>query len=259
MKLERIQCLWVGPRLSVMEQLALTSFVANGHETHLYTYGPVANIPDGVNVRDGNEILPESMIFVYREHNSYSGFSNYFRYRLLLERGGCWADTDLVALRPIAFNDEYVFSSERMRKGDGSAINAGFIKTPAGCDAMRLAWSTCEAKDRTQIKWGETGPALVRHVVETFGLERYVHEPDVFCPIDYPRWETIIDGEAPAIPETAVAVHLWNEMWRRNGRDKDGQHDPRSLYEQLKARYAVPTPDDAVRTGTTPSAESVSA
>jgi hypothetical protein len=232
---EVIQSLWVGPRLSTMEQLALTSFVQNGHEVHLYTYGPVSGVPEGVMVRDGNEILPESMIFVYRDHNSYSGFSNYFRYKLLLDRGGCWADTDLVALRPLRFRDDYVFSSE-LSKGT-QFINAGFIKAPAGCDALRRAWELCSAKDPKQIRWGETGPALVRQVVESFGLERFVRPFDVFCPIGYHDLGVLLDAEAPPVAEATLAIHLWNEMWRRNGRDKDGRYHPGSVYESLKSRY----------------------
>jgi hypothetical protein len=247
--MELIQMLWVGPRLSVMERLALTSFVANGHETHLYTYGDVDGVPAGVIVRDGREILPESMIFFYREHRSYSGFSNFFRYKLLLERGGCWADTDMIALRPLAFDDEYVFSSEDSPKG--AVINAGFIKAPRGSEAMRFAWETCEAKDRDNIRWGETGPALVGATVEKFALQRFVRRPEVFCPIGYREWELLLAPEPPPLPDSSVAVHLWNEMWRRGGRDKDAEHDPRSLYEELKRRYAI-------RTETRSAAESAS-
>ena len=238
-KLELIQTLWVGPRLSAMERLSLASFVSNGHEVHLYTYGAVEGVPEGVIVRDGNEILPQSMIFQYKEQQSYSGFSNFFRYKLLLTRGGCWVDTDMVALQPLAFDDEYVFSSE-MSKGV-QWINAGFIKAPAGSAAMEHAWNICAAKDRTAIRWGETGPALVKECVEKFGLERHVRPFDVFCPIGYQEWERFIDPMPPELPPSTVAVHLWNEMWRRGGRDKDALFDERSIYEQLKRRYGVKT------------------
>jgi hypothetical protein len=84
-----VQGLWIGPELSVMEQLSIASFLRNGHEYHLYVYGEVKNIPMGTRVKDGDEeILPVSMIFQYRREKSYSAFSNFFRYRLLLERGG---------------------------------------------------------------------------------------------------------------------------------------------------------------------------
>ena len=237
MSLERIQSLWIGPRLSVMERLALTSFVQQGHDVELYTYAAVEGVPQGVTVRDGNEILPESMIFTYRDHNSYSGFSNYFRYRLLLDRGGCWVDMDLVALRPLAFDDEHVFSSEDA-KGE-QFVTTSFIKAPAGSPAMQRAWEVCASKDRSQIRWGETGPSLLRSVVAELDLTAHVRAPAVFCPIPYRSWETLLTADAPEIPADAVAVHLWNEMWRRNGREKDGDYDAACLYEQLKTRYGV--------------------
>ena len=237
MTLPRIGTLWIGPRLSAMEQLALTSFVQQGHEVDLYTYGDVADIPAGVTVRDGNEILPESMIFMYREHRSYSGFSNYFRYRMLLERGGCWADTDLVALRPFDFDGDHVFSSEFAR--GTQSINTGFIQAPAGSPVLQRAWDLCSAKDPTQIRWGETGPTLFRSVVESLGMDACVQPPEVFCPLPFPQWLSLLDPEAPALPPAAVAVHLWNELWRRTDKDKDADYDPRCMYEQLKARYGV--------------------
>lgn len=237
MTLPRIQTLWIGPRLSTMEQLALTSFVQHGHDVDLYTYGDVAGVPPGVTLRDGNAILPESMIFLYRDHHSYSGFSNYFRYRLLLERGGCWADMDLVALRPIAFEDEHVFSSEEAR--GGQYVTTSFIQAPAGSPVMQRAWDLCAAKDRTQIRWGETGPALLREVVESLGMQPFVRPPEVFCPLPYPRWESLLEAAAPTLPAATAAVHLWNEMWRRNGKEKDAQYDPACLYERLKERYGM--------------------
>ncbi len=89
-----IQSLWIGPTLSVMERLCMRSFLAHGHDFHLYTYAPIDNVPEGVVVQDGNDILPESMIFQYRDHSSYAGFANFFRYKLLLERGaGGWTLT----------------------------------------------------------------------------------------------------------------------------------------------------------------------
>lgn len=39
-------------------------------------------------------------MFTYREHPSYAGFSSFFRYKLLLERGGWWVDTDSLPAPP---------------------------------------------------------------------------------------------------------------------------------------------------------------
>ena len=73
-----IQGLWVGSRLSVMEQLSITSFLAAGHEYHLFVYDTVSGVPPGAIVKDANHILPASMIFLYPDHNSYAGFADFF-------------------------------------------------------------------------------------------------------------------------------------------------------------------------------------
>ena len=36
-----IQSLWIGERLSVMEQLSIRSYLDQGHPFHLYVYSPV--------------------------------------------------------------------------------------------------------------------------------------------------------------------------------------------------------------------------
>lgn len=216
-----------------MERTSLASFVRHGHEVHLYTYGDVDGVPDGVVVRDGTEILPAQRIFRYREYDSVSGFSNFFRYKLLLERGGWWVDTDIVCLKPFAFDGDHVFASEIFQ---GTAVvTSGAIKAPRGSEAMAYAWEVCDSKDPSTLKWGETGPALMAQVVEHFALQHAVQPPQVFCPVTFDGFSRLIDGEDPLVlPAEAVAVHLWNELWRRVGRDKDAAYDPRCLYEQLK-------------------------
>jgi mannosyltransferase OCH1-like enzyme len=74
-----------------MERLSIASFLTNGHEYHLYVYEEIENAPEGTVLKAANEILPESMIFQYKKYPSHAGFSNFFRYKLLLEKGGGWA------------------------------------------------------------------------------------------------------------------------------------------------------------------------
>jgi Glycosyltransferase sugar-binding region containing DXD motif len=100
-----------------MEILSIRSFQVHGHDYHLYAYEPIENLPAGVVVQDANEILPRSSIFQYTGYATYAGFANFFRYKLLLERGGWWADTDVVCLRPFEFAFPYVFGSETCSRG----------------------------------------------------------------------------------------------------------------------------------------------
>ena len=231
-----IQGLWVGNELSVMEQLSIASFLRNGHQYHLYVYEDVKNIPLGTIVKDGNEILPASRIFQYKQQASYAGFSNFFRYKLVLERGGWWADTDTICLKPFDFEAEYVFSSE-FAMGE-EFINSGIFNARAGSDVMKYAWRVCEAKDPECIVWGETGPRLMAAAVREFSLEGYKQAAEVFCPIGYADWHKVLDPEANLqFSDRTYAIHLWNERWRAAGQDKNATYPDDCLYETLKKRY----------------------
>ncbi|HEU4387710.1 MAG TPA: glycosyltransferase [Blastocatellia bacterium] len=233
-----IKGLWIGPELSAMEQLSIRSFLANGHEYHLYVYDDVANVPPGTIIKDGNEILPASMIFQYKEHKSYSAFSNFFRYKLLFERGGWWCDTDIVCLRPFDFTEEYVFSSESGPRGE--VIASGVIRVPPGSQVMGYAWQICQQKDVGELRWGEVGPRLVAEAVKQLSLDRFVHSTETFCPVSYTDWQCVLDGASvPDFGDSTYAVHLWNEMWRRAGADKNATYQQSCLFEKLKMVYAA--------------------
>ena len=231
-----IQGLWIGNELSVMEQLSLASFLKHGHEYHLYVYEEVKNVPPGTTVKDGNEILPASDIFQYQGRPSYAGFANFFRYKLLLERGGWWADMDTVCLKPFDFSDEYVFSSE-MYKGL-EVVNCGVVKAPPGSEAMRWAWEVCQTKNSKQLVWGETGPKLIAEAVRKFSLEKYTRPAAVFCPLAFFEWQKVIEpGPSPAWADSAYAIHLLNDKWRAAEQDKNAKYSEDCFYEQLKRRY----------------------
>ena len=222
-----------------MERLSIASFLANGHSYRLYVYGHVKHVPAGAILEDANAILPASMIFKYKDADSYAGFSNYFRYKLLLERGGWWVDTDVVCLRTFEFEDNYVFGSE-LNKSGAEVTTSSVIKAPVGTGLMKFAWETCLSKDPQKIKWGETGPRLMQDAVLRFHLENFRKPYITFCPITHPRWRSILEPDTkPALASDAYAVHLWNELWRRAGQDKNAPYPPSSLYEQLKQRYLI--------------------
>ncbi len=231
-----IQGLWIGPELSVMEQLSIASFLLNGHEYDLYVYDEVQNIPAGTVVKDANEILPSSRIFQYQRQRSYAGFANFFRYKLLLERGGWWADMDTICLRPFDFPEQHVFATEICRGLE--VMTSGIIKAPVGSEAMAYAWEVCRHKNPQQLVWGETGPALVAETVRKYSLEQYAKSYDVFCPLRYEDWRAVLEPEAEtALTTNSYAIHLWNDAWRDAGQDKNDHYPGNCLYEQLKRRY----------------------
>jgi mannosyltransferase OCH1-like enzyme len=233
-----IQGLWIGPDLSLMEQLSIASFLQNGHEYHLYIYEEPKNIPAGTVIKDANEILPSASVFQYKHSPSYAGFANFFRYKLILQRGGWWADTDVVCLKPFDFPEPYVFSSEISQGLE--VANSGIFKAPAGSEVMAYAWDVCKAKDPHKLVWGETGPRLVGEAVREYSLEGYRLAAQVFCPLGFAEWHKVLEPDASAIfYERSYSIHLWNEMWRAAGQDKNAEYPERCFYEQLKRRYLL--------------------
>jgi mannosyltransferase OCH1-like enzyme len=235
-----VQGLWVGPELSVMEQLSIASFLLNRHEYHLYIYDEPKNVPQATVLKDANEILPSSSIFQYQHSPSYAGFANFFRYKLILERGGWWADTDIVCLKPFDFPEQYVFSSEISQGLE--VVTSGVFKGPAQSEVMAYAWGVCQTKEPIRLVWGETGPRLMAEAVKRCALEKYTKPSHVFCPLGFFEWHKVLepDGEI-VLDQSTYAIHLWNERWRSAGQDKNAKYPEDCLYEKLKRRY-LPKP-----------------
>lgn len=53
-----IASLWIGERLTWLEQLCLKSFADAGHHITLYSYQPFENLPDGAYAGDASDIYP---------------------------------------------------------------------------------------------------------------------------------------------------------------------------------------------------------
>jgi len=241
-----IQSLWIGRELSVMEQLSISSFLKNGHTFHLYVYNEVKGTPESVVLKDASQIIPLEKIFKYKKYDSYAGFSNLFRYRLLLENGGYWVDTDIVCLVPFKQDSDYIFASEKLhRRYFFRRANNCVIKVPAGAEIMDYCYNESVKRNPMELEWGETGPILLTAAVKKFDMQRYLARTSTFCPINHWHWKRLIRGSFVGSWKKWMvmgiyrsrAVHLWNENWRRSGKNKNANFPKDSLYEQLKKIY----------------------
>jgi len=221
------QSLWIGQSLTRMERACIQSWINAGYDFHLFSYDKVDNLPEQAVRRDAREILPENRIFQYKlpfhkGGGSYSGFSNFFRYKLLLS-GGMWVDTDMYCLKPLPDLD-YILVQE------GDYVASCLLKVPSDSEFAQRCWSVCNAKNPEQIVWGETGPKLVLEVSHKLCLP--IQPSSLYFPIMYWDIRRFLDDEP--IPN-AYTVHFWNEMWRRTGQDKNVTYRANSLYERLIA------------------------
>ena len=175
-------------------------------------------------------------------YKSFAGFSNFFRYKLLLEKGGWWVDTDVVCLAPFDFPTPYVFASEYF--GDEDIPGGPRLCHPQGPSAIRRdapCLGCVPIEKHCGVDLGETGPQLVAEIIERFSLEEYLRPASVFCPLAALDWDTVLEpGRSLADLAGSHALHLWNEMWRRKSCDKEAAFDSTCIYEQLRRRYLSP-------------------
>ena len=252
-----IQMFWHGAPLSRVEQLSLASFVHHGHPVHLYAYDAIDGVPAGVTMRDALEILPRERIFRHRRTQSLAPFADWFRYRLLFERGGIWADTDVVCLAPFDYTQPRVFGWQ-----DSELINNAVIGLPAGDPLASWMASACEhpnrwlpyddvaqrlhklrrrllrGNDRGDIRWGESGPLGFTRAIAHFGYTAEALPVRDFYPVSYEDFRRLFEspGAQGAVRlEGSHAVHLWNNLIEPDG--KGARFPPDSPFEQLWARY----------------------
>lgn len=174
MKIE-FHSLWIGKKLGETELLTLASFAEHGHEINLWLYDDVKNIPAEANIKDANEIIPQSQIFQYSENGkidwgkgSFAGFSDIFRYKLLFEKGGWWVDMDVTCLKQIQTDDEYFFRNHWLFPVVGNVI-----KCPAGSELMRSCYQRAvEEVNEHNTDWHKP-IKILNEEIEKSGLMKY--------------------------------------------------------------------------------------
>ncbi len=212
--------LWVGSSLSPLEELCLRSFVAMGHEFHLWLYEPLSHgLPEGVIQRPAADILPAGDIFRYRHGNQFghgkgslAGFADLFRYKLLYEEGGWWSDMDVTCLRPLDFEAPYIF-----RRHDVLPVVGNLMKCPQGSPLMEACY--LEARERVNAANRDwlLPVRILNKYVRQFQLEPYIVDIT-----NKDRWETVeyYLYHAPSFAPRWCAFHWMNEEWRSRGLDK---------------------------------------
>ncbi|SDX41501.1 hypothetical protein SAMN05444358_105191 [Ruegeria halocynthiae] len=131
--------LWIGDRLGPIEQLSLLSLMKHGMKPVLYSYGALSNAPDGVVLRDADEIVPKARIFKNLERDSYAPFSDFFRYELLSKTDHYWLDCDVLALRPFDFETDYFVARHQ------HIVANGVLSLPKSSPTLSDLRKACDA------------------------------------------------------------------------------------------------------------------
>lgn len=108
----KIAMLWISGPLRNIEKLCIASWIGNGHEVDVYSYGEIPDLPPGATPRDAGEVLSSEYIerlkpvaHVDRQRwQPLMNFSDLFRVKLMEQGRGLWLDGDVLLLRPIDFD-----------------------------------------------------------------------------------------------------------------------------------------------------------
>jgi hypothetical protein len=146
---------WDGP-LDGLRRLCLTSQVRAGHRVTLYSFAPLADLPDGVVNADAEAVLPRA--FAERLRPSGAGgawrdwttlqFSDFFRMRLMAMGAGLWLDADVLLLKPIELDSTKPYFAWEKPRQLGNSV----LYLPAG-DPIVAAYHALMAQDALTPDW----------------------------------------------------------------------------------------------------------
>jgi hypothetical protein len=244
--------LWVEGRLGALERACMRSVMAQGHRLVLWHYGALDGVPEGVELRAGDAVVPRALLFRHVPTGSHSLFSNLFRYRLLQLDQGLWFDSDMYLLKPIVLGDGHIFGLQ-----EPGLVAIGIFGLPADnpilseliefYDARRippwlpLRWQLRYAWQRARrgtyrletMPWGNLGPRAVTAMLGKYGLTQLARPSTVFSPWNWPEADWVLRPgerlEDRIKPET-LAAHLFNQML---GERKNEAPAPGSFLERL--------------------------
>ena len=243
-----VNMFWAYGELSKLERLCTSSFVLQGYQVKLWTYGEITNAPRGVILRDARVILSEVRVFKNKA-GSYASFSDLFRYKLLNELGGLYADTDVIALvgpgvfvRPAIVTERLPLNTEDW-ENDGSnevIINNNLIynPTPGRGNLIDLALAVADSFPPEKITWGEIGPELMTDLLKLqteHGFE--IMGPDFSNPIVYWKCPRSLLAVGGVLSPEAKFVHCYSSWWGRTRTDKNMSYPQGSLMAQFELRF----------------------
>jgi len=275
----QIAALWMEGPLSFLEQLCLKSFVDAGHHVKLYHYGPLRNVPEGIELADASGILPRTDFLAHRRTGSPALHSDLFRYRML-ERSDrtIWADTDAYCMRPFKTSTGHFYGWESEKH-----INGGVLGLPQDSDALQelLEFTNDEfaiptwydAEYTRQLKeaaesgnpvhaseqpWGVWGPHAVTHFLQKTGEDRYALPQECLYPFAYRDRRKMLkpDFDTSAyITENTFSVHLYGRRMRARLVEREGgAPHPASLLGRLLKKHGIdpslaPLPSPRTKSG----------
>ena len=261
--LPKVAGLWIGGALSWLEQLCLKSFVDMGHPTALYTYEKVTGVPEGVEVLNGQDILPDPDVYKHERSGSVALFSDIFRFHMIAKAPGTiWIDTDIYCWKPMVLDQDHYFGWESHRQMNGAVLGL-----PGDSEMLRLMIeqtddpykipeyyndktkaeyaARAEAGDpvhAAEMAWGVWGPHCVTWAAKKSGEVKFAQPTSVFYPVPFPDRNMLFRRPALSMrysDDSTLTYHLWGRIKRVAGRRHGGSAPDRSFLKYLLDRHEI--------------------
>ena len=146
---------WHG-QLDRLRQTCLRSQVAAGHNVTVYSFEPLAGLPDGVGNAEAEAVLshgfaerlrPTGPDGVWRDWTTLQ-FSDFFRMQLMAQRASLWLDADVLLLQPVEIDPaKPYFAWERPRQ-----LGNSVLYLPSG-DPIVAAFDALMRQDELTPDW----------------------------------------------------------------------------------------------------------
>jgi hypothetical protein len=136
--------------------LCLRSQVAAGHKVTVYSFDPVAQLPDGVGNAEAEAILPHGFAERLRParpdgvwiDRTMLQFSDFFRMRLMVNSAGLWLDADVLLLKSIEIDPAKPYFAWETRRLLGNSV----LYLPSN-DPIVTAYEALMAQDELTPDW----------------------------------------------------------------------------------------------------------
>gem|GEM_PF-5881201 len=227
---------WIDGPLPRMFQLCIRSWQVLGYDVALFVYEDTDGVPDGVQLLDAREVLPE--IYRYdgpKRPGSPTLTANLIRYNWMADSGGTFIDLDMFAFRELPA-EPVIISSAPWARPPHWVSNFCVMRAPAGagfvCTAREMAMQLIRDGCR---QWGKFGPLLYKEALGRVGMdsEEFVSPPGHYYPVANWLGKHIWEPYALPMPYDSYAMHLSHGKAIDAQIDRDGQFHPESLYERL--------------------------
>ena len=241
-KVIHVHMLWIGKSFSRLEYLSALSFIRRGFKVNLWCYDSIQNIPDGIHLKDANEIINYSEVKKCK-NGSYAAFSDIFRYKVLSEKFGIWSDLDVICLvDEIEFRSRITkpfFVSEFVDEVGNIQVNNNLIFVPNNYNSeiLKFAFKICESIDIYESNWGAGGPRLLTNLLKIFNQSSHYLMPPTFAnPIPSYQCPSLLFKKGQLNPQSWF-LHCFNENWRRQGISKEAIFPKNSVIDNATKNY----------------------